>query len=183
METSKKSRLIRKSTGNSSAMSRAAKIVTIASSSHISSIEIRETSERLYFYSAQSTAVFVRESYEFPLHIEKIFSVAKDAIKALLDNRDFLGYQLSYAKGNINDDQMDELASLYLAEVPFNMAELVEKSIILAWLIPEQIDADIIATIFKCEDVQAQEILEQARSKMQLPEYASPCEALPDQAH
>jgi hypothetical protein len=90
--------------------------------------------------------------------------VAQEVIGALLDARDFLGYQLSHANGCMSEVDLNEIADRHLTVRSCTDAELARKTIILAGLIPGRVDVDVVATVFRCEIVQAGRVLRDLES-------------------
>ena len=89
----------------------------------------------------------------------KIGEVARAAIVALIDARDFLAYQLSHAQGGMTDEQLDAIADEYLRHETWVDAELQLQIRALAELIPDRLDAETVSTIFACDIEQASRVL------------------------
>jgi hypothetical protein len=80
--------------------------------------------------------------------VEYVFGVA---LRSLLDARDFLGYQLSHANGGMSDLELDCVAQRYLRKSSLSTWEentLKKYVAVLAKLIPNRLDAEVINTIF-----------------------------------
>lgn len=92
---------------------------------------------------------------------EQDVSLMGNVISSLLHNRDFLGYQLSYYKGNLTEEQFDIIKKEYL--IPNNIYDVdVLASNIFRLMNNTSIiyDADEISTIFKCDiDVAADALI------------------------
>jgi len=88
-------------------------------------------------------------------------------IVSLLRNRDFLGYQLSYSKGNLSDTQFDVIKQEYLK--PNNICDvdtLMENIIYLMKNTEMAFDADQISTIFNCDIDIAEDALTKTISRL-----------------
>jgi hypothetical protein len=93
-------------------------------------------------------------------HLRHLSNVARDAIIALLDTRDFLGYQLSHANGGMDDAQLEEIAQKYLKTTTLSPKLLREKVQALRKLIGDRfVDVDVVSTVFRCDIEQAREAL------------------------
>lgn len=90
------------------------------------------------------------------------FAVARRALVALIDAREFLGYQLSHANGGIDDETLEEFATRYLRHELWDAAKLEEAVEELASLIPDRLDADVVATVFACDVDLASRVLVRA---------------------
>lgn len=88
-------------------------------------------------------------------------NVARKAIIALLDARDFLAYQLSHANGSIDDAELDRIADQYLRHETWNDQALATEVAELAELIPDRLDAEVVSTVFACDPEQASRVLVQ----------------------
>jgi hypothetical protein len=95
-----------------------------------------------------------------------IFFVAREVIESLLDNRDFLGYQLALANGCMDEAQFEEIADKYLAIQTNSDAALAKKSALLAALVPRRFDADLVSVALKCDIEQAERAIELASGAM-----------------
>lgn len=103
----------------------------------------------------------------------KLISVAREVIYALADNRDFLGYQLALAEGQIDQEQFDEIANRYLASSPNkDDTGLVEKVAILAAIAPDKFDSDFVSVALRCDIDNATRAIQGAKIKhlAQLPD-------------
>lgn len=89
----------------------------------------------------------------------EVLNVVHDAIVGLLDARDFLGYQLAHANGEMDDAELAELSKTYLIECKFTDEQLAERVAVLAAIINERMDADVVATAFRCRYGQAHRVL------------------------
>jgi hypothetical protein len=77
--------------------------------------------------------------------------VIREVITALLDARDFLGYQLAHANNCMTDKQLDEIAEQYLKRKTYTIEDLRERIRVLKSLIGDRVDADVISTVFRCD--------------------------------
>src|SRR5262245_9815905 len=73
---------------------------------------------------------------------------AREAILSLLDNLDFLGYQLALANGCMDQSQFDELAERYLATHQRSDEDLARMAAFLAVLVPNRFDAELVSMAF-----------------------------------
>jgi hypothetical protein len=84
-------------------------------------------------------------------------AVAKEALLNLLDARDFLGYQLSYANGGMDKETFDAIAAKYLYSVAPTMGDLADRiEVLLDLLPPERLDADAVSVMLNCGIDQAE---------------------------
>lgn len=92
------------------------------------------------------------------LEQEKI--IISDIISALLENRDFLGHQLSYAEGIITGEEIKTIEDNYFSKVGLESDEiLLPKLKVLCRLVRNKIDADVISVALRCEFDQAERLL------------------------
>lgn len=92
------------------------------------------------------------------LEQEKI--IISDIISALLENRDFLGHQLSYAEGIITGEEIKTIEDNYFSKVGLESDEiLLPKLKVLYRLVRNKIDADVISVALRCEFDQAERLL------------------------
>jgi hypothetical protein len=82
------------------------------------------------------------------------FAVVEEAIRALLDARDFLGYQLSHANGNMTDAELDEIADEYLhppvKRIPGDLRERIRVLKAVLGYSADRLDSEAISLIFRC---------------------------------
>lgn len=78
-------------------------------------------------------------------------SLVSRIITSLLDNRDFMSYQLTHAKGHMSDKELDKIATRYFNKKKFTNKEIKDGIKILRELIGNKVDADIISTIFRID--------------------------------
>lgn len=85
----------------------------------------------------------------------------RNIIKSLLKNRDFLGYQLSFHKGNLTEDQFDIIKDKYLKppDNTWNTETLAYNALALMKNTSLVFDADEISTMFDCEIDVAENVL------------------------
>jgi len=82
--------------------------------------------------------------------------VLRRILVALLDTRDLMSIQLTYAEGLITESQFEELASPYLrigTDLPDS--ELESQVTFLARLIPDRLTPELVSTLFACSLLQA----------------------------
>ena len=91
--------------------------------------------------------------------------VVRRAIVALLDAREFLGYQLTHAQGAIDDAELDDIADKYLRQDSWSDDELANDVAALAEIISDRLDADVISTVFACDPIQAQRVLKRVAAQ------------------
>lgn len=92
------------------------------------------------------------------LEQEKI--IISDIISALLENRDFLGHQLSYAEGIITGEEIKTIEDNYFSKIGSESDEmLLPKLKVLYRLVRNKIDADVISVALRCEFDQAERLL------------------------
>ncbi|MBM3983055.1 MAG: hypothetical protein FJ304_22835 [Planctomycetes bacterium] len=83
--------------------------------------------------------------------------VAREALFSLLENRDFLGYQLAHANGSLSDQEMDAIADAFFGTAPvFDESAVARKAAFLAGIIQERLDPELVSTVFRCELGQAE---------------------------
>lgn len=80
-------------------------------------------------------------------------NIVRKAFMALLENRDFLGYQLDLALGNMSEEVFcNEVANCYLKQT--HQPDLEKDPRLLAELeaaLEMKLDAELISLIFNCE--------------------------------
>jgi hypothetical protein len=103
----------------------------------------------------------------------RLREVARKAIVALLDARDFLAYQLSHANGGMDDTELEQLAQEYLRREAWDDEQLCDSVAELAELIPDRLDADVIMTVFACNVDQASRVLTRVATAAVLPGSAT----------
>lgn len=92
------------------------------------------------------------------LEQEKI--IISDIISASLENRDYLGEQLSYAEEIITDDEIKTIEDNYFSKVGLESDEILLPELkVLYRLIRNKIDADVISVALRCEFDQAKRLL------------------------
>lgn len=74
--------------------------------------------------------------------------VARRALVALLEARDFLGYQLTHANGGMTDEQLEEIASEYLTPKSARSdAEVIADARALRAILGARLDIDALSTM------------------------------------
>lgn len=86
-------------------------------------------------------------------------NIASEVVGNLLDERDFLGLQLSNAAGNISDEELDEHCGRYLARSSQDIDQLLLKAQVLVRLIGSRADTETVATALRCDFDQAEAVL------------------------
>lgn len=81
--------------------------------------------------------------------------LAKLVIRSLADQNEFLGYQLSAALGAMSAKELADLADKHLREEWWEPSVLAENVTKLAELVPNLVDAEFVATVFRCPWSQA----------------------------
>jgi len=95
-----------------------------------------------------------------PLQNDLQLPLLPDIISNLLDNRDFLGYQLSFCKGNLTESQFEEIKHEYLTSIKtYDVNNLAYYVLLLMKNTSIVFDADQISTMFKCDLDVAEEAL------------------------
>lgn len=74
----------------------------------------------------------------------------REVILGLIAAREQLGFELAHAEGLMSDETLDDVLKGYLALVPVNLVDLVEKARILHWIVPEKFDSELVQVVFKC---------------------------------
>ena len=78
--------------------------------------------------------------------------IISDVIISLLNDRDFLGYQLSHANSGMTDEQLDEIASkYYIKNKMMSYDTLLEKSLTLHNLLGDKLDCDNLSVMLGCD--------------------------------
>jgi hypothetical protein len=92
--------------------------------------------------------------------INSIQPVIKKALTSLLEVRDFLGYQLDNALGNIEEEEFEEIAEQYFSKyIHCDDEQLSKDLMVLMQTSNMTFDADNISAIFRCEIDQAERVL------------------------
>lgn len=105
------------------------------------------------------------------------FSFAREVVNALVRERLSLGYQLSHAQGAMTEEELAGVLDEFLME-PRNVPDLPSKALMLAELIPELIDAELVSAIFHTEITDAEEALTAAAKQLRF-DFASIAPSLP----
>jgi hypothetical protein len=101
--------------------------------------------------------------------------VAREALLALLDARDFLGYQLAYSKGLIEKEEFQRIAEPYLkAPEAVDASELLKKVSALVALIGHRADTETVATVLRCDLDDAADALRGVARSIGAHSYAAP---------
>lgn len=78
--------------------------------------------------------------------------VVSAALVALIDCRDFLGYQLAHASGQLGDAELERLAEKYLVEATAPRSELKKAAAVLISLVPaNRMDSDLLSVLLRCD--------------------------------
>jgi hypothetical protein len=89
----------------------------------------------------------------------EVIDVASEALQSLLDDRDYLGYMVEHAKGRISNEVMDALVAEHVESRPIADDELRRKVLILAGLVGERLDTELVSAVFRCDFDQADRVL------------------------
>jgi len=82
-------------------------------------------------------------------------SVAAQAIRSLIDENEFLGYQLAAERGAVSEEQLEELSKQYLKHHKWRMEDLVHQISLLVQVVPDRVDSELVGTVFHCDVVTA----------------------------
>lgn len=104
------------------------------------------------------------------------FEFGREVVGALIRERTFLSYQLSYAKGLLGDEDFQEQVKRYLVE-PDEVPDLEIKALRLSELVPEHVDSELVATVFRCSVSAAEHALAAAARQLRFP-FTTPSESL-----
>ncbi len=74
-----------------------------------------------------------------------------DLIKAILDQRDFMSYQLSHANGCMSERDMDEICEKYCTKNTLSDDELFERAKVAKELLGDKLDCDNLSIMLKCD--------------------------------
>lgn len=85
--------------------------------------------------------------------------VAAEVIDRLIDCRDYLGLRLSKAWGMLSAKELDEATKQHMAKVPISDDDLLEKTRVLVRLIGARADTELVSTVFRCTESQAEKAL------------------------
>jgi len=151
-------------------------LVVYSSSNDYSAIEVKTTPATVY-KSLQGSAVtsvtinFGKKLQVFSVDelnhvyfysfLSRVSPLLNKAFSGLLKSRDFLGYQLDYALGNIGEDLFNQIKTKYLAKKEkYTEQDLKNQVVLLQNLTSHTFDADTIEDIFNCELDDAEKALE-----------------------
>jgi len=97
----------------------------------------------------------------FYIVVSRIQPLLKKAFSGLLKSRDFLGYQLDHALGNIDDESFNDIKNRFLVEKDkYQEHDLMRQIKLLQFLTLNNLDADTIEEIFNCELDDAEKALD-----------------------
>lgn len=85
-----------------------------------------------------------------------------ELIGNLLDNRDFLGYQLAHENGCVTKQELDELCQNYKNDLSDD--ELLEKARVAKELIGDKLDCDNLSVMLRCDVNRAVKIMKTLES-------------------
>lgn len=86
--------------------------------------------------------------------------VVRKAILGLVKSRDFLGFQLDHALGNISEKDFKEYVKSFLTEkTKYNADDLDEEIKDLLRIVEQPLDADVLSEVFNCEIEEAEKAL------------------------
>ena len=93
------------------------------------------------------------------------FNTVRQIVGSLVNERMFMGYQLSYAKGLIDQDEYRSIAADFL-RLPSVVPDLEHKALVLAELVPELVDAELVSSVFHCDVGDAERALNRAAKQL-----------------
>ncbi|MGK4000254.1 hypothetical protein [Sorangium sp. So ce1024] len=96
----------------------------------------------------------------------ELVAIARRSICSILDDRDFLAYQLTHANGGLTDAQLDEIAENYLPHGDIDDDDVARGAAMLAALVPDRFSADLVSVVFKCELEQAERAIKLATNRL-----------------
>jgi len=112
----------------------------------------------------QSTHMFTVDEFKslyFHAFSREVSPILNKAFSGLLKSRDFLGYQLDLALGNISEDIFCEIKERYLIpKEKYSEQELLRSVGVLFALTSHVFDSDTIEEMFNCELDEAEKALE-----------------------
>jgi hypothetical protein len=98
--------------------------------------------------------------------LKAVIKTLCDVVLSLLDAREFMAYQLSYANGCMAQERYDEIVSRFLGDYRYMSDQtLASKCAVLYAFIPERLDSDVVAAAFKVEATQAARALQLAATE------------------
>jgi hypothetical protein len=101
--------------------------------------------------------------------LKRLSSILTTTIFSLLNNRDFLGFQLDYQLGNINEEQFNSIVEKYLIiNQNINIKELAKDILLLMKITSIVFDADQISVMFNCDINYAEMALEEIINNQEL---------------
>lgn len=109
---------------------------------------------------AEAAMVIAMRNANAKVEDPAVTQIASEVILSLLDDRDYLGYMVGHARGQIDDTTMEELTSERLQLSDTENAALVHKVAVLAALIGDRIDSELVATVFRCDVIKAIQAIE-----------------------
>jgi hypothetical protein len=86
-----------------------------------------------------------------------------ELMNALLDQRDFMGYQLSYDEGCMNRSDFIKVCEKYLKKNTMSDEELIERAKIAKELLGDKLDCDNLSIMLKCDVEKAMRIMEKTK--------------------
>lgn len=104
------------------------------------------------------------------------FAFGREVVTALVHERTFLSYQLSYAKGLLGDEEFQEHVAHFLS-APRDLPNLENKALMLSELVPEHVDSELVASVFHCSLPAAERALSAAALQLRF-SFATPVESL-----
>lgn len=95
----------------------------------------------------------------------ELMEVAMEALGALIRNRDLIGYRLSQAQGYLEAGDLEKIETEYSKAARREPDPALDKKVKwLTVLIPDQIDVEIVSTVFGCGLDEAKKALTAALS-------------------
>lgn len=100
-------------------------------------------------------------------------NLIRRALVALLNSRDFLGYQLTHANGGMSDEELEGIADEFFhTNEIWSEPDIRAVSKELARLIPDKLDSEILSTVTNCDITLASRILVEGAEAEVLEEFA-----------
>jgi hypothetical protein len=89
--------------------------------------------------------------------------ITGELISALLDQRDFMSYQLSFASGYVSHKHMKEIRQEYLKKNTMSDEELIERAKVAKELLGDKLDCDNLSIMLKCDIERTKKIMEKIK--------------------
>lgn len=92
----------------------------------------------------------------------------REIVRALVRERESLSLQLSHAKGLLDEAEFEQHIDHYLIE-PHPVEEMDRKAAVLAMIVPDRVDSELVSTVFSCTFEDAEAALLNAARQLELP--------------